>query len=101
VVAVKRLADLLNPGGKLFLSASGIASELGEGYPGRGVPAADRYAPLADEMAKKHGIHGMVCLYSLEDLEELLLQAGLVCEALFASPFGNVKGVGHRPEAGA
>ena len=98
VSAVGRLAAILKPGGKLYLSASGIESELGVDYPGRGLALADRYAPLKEAMATKHGINGPVCLYSLHDLNELFLAAGLWPVQQFASLFGNVKGVACRPE---
>ena len=93
VQAVGRLALLLKPEGRLYLSASGIESELGLGYWGRELALSKRYAPLAEAMAGKHGIEGSVCLYSLEDLKSLFLAAGLAPLELFTSQFGNVKGV--------
>lgn len=96
VPAVGRLALLLKPGGRLYLSASGIDSELGVGYSGRELALPERYVPLSEAMAKKHSIEGPVCLYSLEDLKALFLAAGLVPLDVFASPFRNVKGVASR-----
>lgn len=93
VLAVKSLGMLLKPEGKLFLSASGITSELGDGYAGHDLALAERYVPLADSMATKHNIQGPVCLYSLEDLAALFSAAGLSPTTLFVSEFGNVKGV--------
>lgn len=96
VPAVGRLALLLKPGGRIYLSASGIDSELGSGYSGCGLALSERYRPLAENMATKHGIEGPVCLYFLEDLESLFLAVGLVPLKLYASEFCNVKGVAFR-----
>lgn len=93
VEAVRRLTSLLKPEGRLYLSASGLKSELGEGYGGREHPVSCRYAPLAEAMAAKHGIAGPVCLYSMDDLAALFGAAELSTDCLFVSPFGNVKGV--------
>lgn len=91
--SVHRMKEVLAQGGRLYMSASGIESELGSRYPGKSFPLARRYAPLSEEMAEKHGIHGPVCLYSEEDMAHLLTQAGLAIEKIYSSPFGNVKAV--------
>jgi SAM-dependent methyltransferase len=83
----------MRPDGRLFLSASGLDSELGEGYAAARVPVADRFGPLAPAMADKHGIHEPVCLYAPQELESLAEAAGFVCEEVSTSVFGNVKGV--------
>lgn len=91
--SVRKMKEVLVPDGRLYLSASGIASELGDNYQGNAFPLAERYAPLSDEMTEKHGIRGPVCLYSEYDMAHLLTQAGLVIEKISISPFGNVKAV--------
>ena len=93
VEVVRQFASLLLPGGKVFLSASGLHSELGNGYAHGSVPVEDRYAPLAQAMADKHGIAGDVCLYDADDLARLLTMAGLTVETIFTSSFGNIKGI--------
>lgn len=90
IAGMKRL---LSPDGRLYLSASGIHSELGDGYAGRAADLEERYAELAPAMRDKHGIHGTVCLYSEEDMVQLLTAAGLAPEAVFSSKFGNIKAV--------
>lgn len=92
VAVVRHFRRLLHPGGQLFLSASGLYSELRDGYPWL-EPRETRYAALGDVIREKHGISGDVCLYSEKDLAELFLLAGLKAETIFTSPFGNVKGV--------
>lgn len=96
VGAVGSMGRMLRPEGRLFISASGLTSELGDGYGGQGTGLAARYDELAEPMRTKHGIHGPVCLYSQADMESLLHAGGLEVEALFASPFGNIKAVAKR-----
>jgi hypothetical protein len=88
---LRLLRGRMRPDAKLFLSASGFDSELGEAYAATGLPVAERFAPLAPDMAEKHGIHEPVCLYAPEELAALGTAAGFVCERAFSSVFGNVK----------
>lgn len=99
VAVVRQFARLLHPSGKLFLSASGLQSELGNGYAPRSAPVETRYAPLAQEMADKHGIASDVCLYDADDLVKLFTKAGLTVETTFTSSFGNIKGIA-KPSGG-
>lgn len=75
----------------MFLSASGMDSELSEGYPACGLPVDRRFARLAANMAEKHAILAPVCLYRPSELEDLARDAGWAVENVFVSPFGNVK----------
>lgn len=89
-------ARRLLPNGALFISASGINSELAAGYAGAVEPWANRYTPLAAPMADKHDIRGPVCLYSKDDLAWVLEMAGLADIEVFESPFGNIKAVAYK-----
>lgn len=94
--ALNLMANLhrkLKTTGKLFISASGINSELGNGYPDKLTSLHDRFNTLNPEMAKKHGITSPVCLYSEEDLRNLLEQAGFRVTKIWASAFGNIKAI--------
>lgn len=93
ISVIAEMKRLLAPDGRLYLSASGIHSELGDGYTGRAAPLEDRYAELAPAVRDKHGIHGPVCLYSEENLAQLLIKGGLAPETVFSSKFGNIKAV--------
>lgn len=93
VDVVCQMRHLLAPGGHLYLSASGIQSELGNGYSGIGVPIGSRYAELSEPMRNKHDIQGPVCLYSESDISTLLTVAGFTPVNIFSSPFGNIKAV--------
>jgi len=74
---------------KLFISVSGLHSELGQGYIGS--PNIDaRFSYLHSTMAEKHKIEQPVCLYTLEDLNTLLLNCGYKIEKIYTSLFGNI-----------
>jgi SAM-dependent methyltransferase len=90
------LARRLCPKARLFLSASGLGSELGIGYRGAERPIEHRFAPLSGEMQARHGVHEPVCLYTQEELERLVLAQGFTAVRTWSSPFGNVKGVFER-----
>ena len=77
--------------GVLFISASGLNSELGNGYPHAMHPRYHRFAKLSPAMRQKHGIAAPVCLYTEPDLGEVLTAAGFMVETRFTSPFGNIK----------
>ena len=78
-------------GAGLFLSASGIGSELGAGYGGAGLPVGERFHPLEPSVAERHGILLPVCLYSKEELEDLVFSAGFETLESWVSDFGNIK----------
>jgi SAM-dependent methyltransferase len=90
---LETLRDVCRPDARCFISASGIDTELGDGYAGAASDVAERMAPLAPEMAAKHGVHDDICLYSLEDLARLGETAGLQVLSVTASAFGNKKAI--------
>lgn len=90
------LAPRLVGGARVFVSASGLLSELGTGYADAGRPPEQRFAPLAAAMQAKHQVHEPVCLYAPADLEALVLPQGFAAVRTWTSPFGNVKGVFQR-----
>ena len=93
VAALRIWPRYLKPGARIFLSASGLTSELGRGYPHQQQPVIERFAPLAPDMAARHDIQLPVCLYEAMDLVDLLHAAGFGIAEVFRSPFGNIKAV--------
>jgi hypothetical protein len=91
------LASRLCPGARLFVSASGMDSELAAGYAHAGRPVRERFAALAEAMQAKHRVREPVCLYTKDELEDLVLGQGFTAIRTWLSPFGNVKGVFERP----
>jgi 2-polyprenyl-3-methyl-5-hydroxy-6-metoxy-1,4-benzoquinol methylase len=94
VHVVKLFKSALVGDGKLYLSASGLRSELGRDYQGASV-LTERFSPLSQPMSDKHGIHGKVCLYEEEDLAALFKASGMEAEKIYTSPFGNIKAIAH------
>lgn len=76
---------------RLFLSMGGINTEYGVEYSARHLPIEMRFGRLSDEMSAKHGIHVMICLYSMEELIALARMAGFVPERAWLSEFGSPK----------
>ena len=89
--AIALVRSLVRPGRPctLYLSMSGLDSELGRGYPA--LPLETRFAPLAVDLMVKHGIRRSVCLYALADALVLAESCGLDVTELWRSEFGNVK----------
>ncbi len=81
---------------ELYLSASGLYSELSSGSRHLAMPLETRFAPLAPDMQQKHGITANVCLYSESDMTRLLQISGWQVKHVFTSGFGNIKVVGAR-----
>lgn len=94
--ALAWLYRVANDDGYLFVSASGMDSELGDGYGGKDAALHTRFAPLAPAMADKHSIHPPVCLYRKDELAGIVEGAGWIVEKAFLSPFGNVKVVARK-----
>jgi len=78
---------------RLFISVSGIDSELGENYADRNKPIKYRFCHLDKKMQHKHKILLPVCLYSLKELEKLLLDCNYEIEKIYQSEFGNIKAI--------
>ena len=93
VLLLNQLKKYLSRDGRLFISASGINSELGSGYFDGWKDVVFRYGYLSQAMQEKHNIKHPVCLYSIEDMHALLEEAGYCVESIWQSDFGNVKAV--------
>lgn len=98
VTTVSAMARCLVAGGQLYISASGLDSELSKDYAAANELLSGRFAPLSMAMAKKHGIYHPVCLYSISDMEQLLRSAGLEPRSIFESSFGNIKAIARKIE---
>jgi len=92
-VLLARLRDHMVSSSRLFISASGLHTELGRGYQGHGKSIDERFDSLDPAIARKHGIHESVCLYEQTELENLAVIAGYTPLSIWCSEFGNIKGV--------
>ena len=89
---LKLFASRMTRGSMMFISASGMNSELGDGYAGNKSNLEQRFASLSPRMATKHQVEMPVCLYDEKDLERLGMESGFVPTSVLRSPFGNIKG---------
>lgn len=90
---ISQIVERMRCRASFFISASGIDSELGQGYLSGTDPLEFRFGKLSTYMAEKHGIHEPVCLYSEDDLSRLMDISGLSTVRLWRSSFGNIKGI--------
>lgn len=90
---VRQIGMRMGPDAEFFVSASGLESELADGYSDCDVPVTRRLGPLGGAMAEKHGIRVPVCLYRARELEALMTSCGFERQAMWTSAFGNLKGV--------
>ncbi|MCA9363173.1 class I SAM-dependent methyltransferase [Candidatus Kaiserbacteria bacterium] len=79
---------------KLYLSTTGIDSEIGNNYPAKENVVEDRFGKLQDFTQELFGITESVCLYSQAEFEQLLEDSGWQIEKCWQSAFGNIKAIG-------
>ena len=91
---LEQVVERMVSDGRVFVSASGLHSELGDGYPHKERPIEDRLTKLAPEMQEKHDIRDEICLYTVEDMKQLLKASGIEPIRVERSEFGNIKAVG-------
>ncbi|MDR3323474.1 MAG: methyltransferase domain-containing protein [Zoogloeaceae bacterium] len=93
---LRGLLKRLRIGGKLFVSAYGLHSDLGEAYADADKPVAERYCRLTPARARSYNLPGSVCLYTERDLVNLLIHIGGGVLRTFTSTHGAVKGIAVR-----
>jgi SAM-dependent methyltransferase len=93
---VRELLQLLRIGGKLYVSAFGLYSPLGDHYPAAELPIEERYAELPATLARQYDLHGPVCLYTERNLFLILVESGGSVLQTFSTTLGTVKGIAVR-----
>lgn len=76
---------------KLFLSLSGLHSDLGKVYQVSQLPLSKRFGPLTDTGKETFGINAPLTLYTRDEAVQLTVDAGWKVEAVWQSAFGNIK----------
>lgn len=89
--SLQTLQKKVQNGGRLYLSASGLYSELSEGYADADKPVTARFSRLSSAMSLTHNICEPVCLYTEDDLRELCQSSGWIVLKTWRSEFGNCK----------
>jgi 2-polyprenyl-3-methyl-5-hydroxy-6-metoxy-1,4-benzoquinol methylase len=93
VMILVKLRGVLADNGKMFISCSGLNSELGQGYEVKLVSSHERFGLLSLDMQNKHQIKQSVCLYTQDEFSQMLREAGWRIDTIYASAFGNIKAV--------
>ncbi len=93
------VASKLGRSGRVFVSFSGLESEIAKGYGCRAEPVEQRYCKVNKENREKFEMTESVCLYNKNDVKKLFVGNSLVKEKLYISSFGNIKAVYYNEEA--
>ncbi|MES2770659.1 MAG: hypothetical protein V4623_01550 [Pseudomonadota bacterium] len=93
---LKQLLGLLKIGGKLYLSAYGLHSTLGDHYPDSGKLVKERFAAVPQAIATLYDVHGEICLYSERNLISLMFELGASVLHSATGALGNVRAVAVR-----
>lgn len=75
----------------IFLSVTGITTEIAQGYVDRDKPVNERFSEPQPEVQKTHHVKEKVCLYSKEELVKLLEDCNWKIKECWLSDFGNIK----------
>lgn len=79
---------------RLYISVSGVESDIGEWYPCASQPLAERFCKLQTAEAQEgFAMTEALCLYAPEECIGLLGEAGWEIEECWVSAFGNCKAV--------
>ena len=78
---------------KLFISVTGLNSEIGQGYVDKNKKVQDRFANLSADSQKKFHVCNPVCIYQKEEFIEVLEEAGWKVDRCWESAFGNIKAI--------
>ena len=90
---IQTLSESMPENSRLFLSASGIESELGNHYKAKSLPIENRYSVPAHDLAEKHQIFEPICLYTKDELVSLVEMYRFKAIDIWSSSFGNIKTV--------
>jgi SAM-dependent methyltransferase len=92
--AAKRvLRQLAAHSQQLFVSVTGVESDIGAAYPAAATPLPERWATLEPAAQKMFLISEPLCLYSAAEFRQLLETTGWKVTELWTSAFGNHKAV--------
>ena len=91
-VAKELLADLRSRvNDRLYMSVTGLGTAIGENYQDKQKEIGDRFCGLDKEDSETFSIEEPLCLYSKEEVEDLLKLTGWNIVESWVSAFGNIK----------
>lgn len=93
VDAIRLLRQLHNVSDRLYISVSGIGTEMALYYKDRQQPLARRFGPLDRTGQDMFSIRAPICLYSQDEFVKTLNAACWEVERVWTSAFGNHKAI--------
>ena len=93
VGVLQELRARMNAGGKLYVSVTGLESDIGLQYEDATKLVERRFCRLPDADAETFHITEPVCLYTPEEFVVLLQESGWNIEECWISAFGNIKAI--------
>lgn len=85
------LKDLRTRVDRLYISFSGLTSEIGRAYVDKNKKVEERFCNLESDAQETFGITAPLCLYTENEAVELLEKAGWKIDWVRTSDFGNIK----------
>ena len=85
------LYNKMTRGGRLYLSLSGLGSKLSGGYECADSPVESRFCEVGEVGKKVYSIGANVCLYTTQEVQELVEECKFTVTDVIESNFGNVK----------
>jgi SAM-dependent methyltransferase len=93
VEVLRSLRTYISTGGTLYISVTGIESDIGLHYDDAQKKVSDRFCQLCEADASTFHITEPVCLYTPEEFVVLLQEGGWEIEECWVSAFGNIKAI--------
>lgn len=78
---------------RLFISVTGLSSLVGDTYPASAVALPLRFEKLSALGQEMFSIQEPVCLYSQEEFEQLIVDAGWQVRSCRVTAFGNIQAI--------
>jgi len=89
---LNRITATLSEGGKMYISLTGLDSQIARGYDVKNAPIESRMGNIAEQEQQDFNISEPVCLYSLGEAQSLIESIeGIRIERIWVSQFGNIK----------
>lgn len=91
VIVLKFLRTVIKD--KLYISVTGIGSEIGATYADKNKLVAERFCKLDMPAAQAFNIYEPLCLYTESEFKHLLEESGWKVKEIWVSAFGNIKAI--------
>jgi SAM-dependent methyltransferase len=91
--ALTLLARLRNRTERLYVSVTGVESDIGQQHPLAHAPLFERYARLPTQAQATFSLSAPTCVYTATEFKDVLTETGWKIEDTWTSAFGNHKAI--------